>query len=169
MAFRNLLAPTLYLRIAPDSVLIRSSNSDAVWSDEAVLALRAGPSTSVLAAGAAARLAVAQTPGAILCKPFGHPRCLISDYTAAEAFLKHALLSYLKLRRVNRWLMPSPHMLLHPCSSPAQAVGDLTGVEHRALRELGQRCGARNVELMASAALSEEQIQTLMQRGPVRG
>lgn len=167
MAFGDVLTPTLYVRIAPDAVLIRCSNSDVVWSDEALLALSTGPKPRVLAVGAMARLVVAQTPGASLCEPFGHPRCLISDYTAAEAFLKHALHSYLK--RTRRWFTPSPYLLLHPCPSPAQAVGALTGVEHRALRELGQCCGARSVDLITSAAVSEVQIQALLQRGSCRG
>lgn len=166
MAFGDRWVPALYVRIAPDAVEIRSSNSALVWSDEAIIALVASPKIQILALGATARLAVTQTAGAFLCEPFVHPRCLISDYLVAEVFLKYAIRSYRK--RTQRWFSPSAHLLLHPCPSPAQAVGRMTQVEQRAWRELGEHCGARKVDLIDPLA-GEEDIQKLLRDWPVLG
>ncbi len=153
------LSPSLYLRITPSDVHIRSHKDGTLWHDDAVVAIGSpGPKARLIAIGAAARLAAAQTPGAELHGVFDHPRCLLSDYTLAEAFLKQALYEAMK----NRWFSPSPNLLLHACPSPEQLQGGMTGVELRALRELGMRCGAKCVELVQPIALSEAQIAELL-------
>ena len=99
------LSPSLYIRITPSDVHIRSHKDGTLWHDDAVVAIGSpGPKARLIAIGAAARLAAAQTPGAELHGVFDHPRCLLSDYTLAEAFLKQALYEAMK----THWFSPSP-------------------------------------------------------------
>ena len=132
MKLLSALVPNLYVQIAPAHVEIRSDKSAHIWHDEALMALSPGPKNRVLAIGAAARIAVAQTPGAQLVQPFAHPRCLVSDYLLAEVFLKTAIRSLWP----NRWLFAAPRVVIHPRPSAEQSVGGLTFAENETLRAL---------------------------------
>lgn len=158
MALLDRFVPKLYLRLAPDSVEVRSSQSDMVWREEALVAIGPNPKKPVLAMGTAARQAAANTPGAHVHAPFSHPRCLISDYLTAEHFIQYAVRSTIK----HAWLSPAPVLYIHPVPSAAQAVGGLTQIEHRALSDLGQRTGARSTHLVRLGSLTESQIQALL-------
>lgn len=159
--------PTLYARITPDRLTLRSSKTKAVWDDEAMVAITAKDKPKVIAIGTAARMAVAQSPGITLHHPFGHPRCLVSDFMTASALLKQAMREFVP----HGLFSPAPRLIVHPCPSVAQSTGRMTAIEVRALRDLGLSSGASSVYLLhspdlAPVAPSEEEILSLLQLGP---
>jgi len=83
--------------------------------------------------------------------PFEHPRILVADYVVAEKILQHVF----KILSRNRWLAPSPVVLIHP---DVELAGGLTQIETRALRELAEGAGARKVAIHYGRLLTDQEI-----------
>ncbi len=146
---------TLYAQLSPQRLLLRNAQIGALFDQPAVLALRAkadGAHRQVVAVGAAA-LALSGQPGVTLAQPFVHPRVLLVDFVLAEKLLKAAM------RAVWRpgWFALAPRLVLHPLG---EAQGGLTAIELRALCELGQATGARQVQVWQGPPLTDAQLQS---------
>lgn len=146
---------TLYAQLSPQRLLLRNAQTGALFDQPAVLALRAkagGVRKQVAAVGEAA-LALGGQPGITLAHPFVHPRTLLADFVLAQELLKAAL------RTVWRpgWFALAPRLVLHPLG---EAQGGLTPIELRALHELGQAAGARQVQVWQGPPLTDAQLRS---------
>ena len=83
--------------------------------------------------------------------PFTTERLLVGKFSTAENVLKHGL------RRLheNRWLSPSPIIIVHPME---KVENGLSEVEERALRELAAGAGARKVFVWVGNVLSDKEV-----------
>ena len=83
--------------------------------------------------------------------PFTTERLLVGKFSTAEYVLKRGM----KRLHENRWLAPSPIIVVHPME---KAENGLSEVEERALRELAIGTGARKVFVWVGNVLSDEEV-----------
>ena len=83
--------------------------------------------------------------------PFTTERLLVGKFSTAEYVLKRGM----KRLHENRWLAPSPIIVVHPME---KAENGLSEVEERALRELAIGAGARKVFVWVGNVLSDEEV-----------
>ena len=87
--------------------------------------------------------------------PFEHPRILIKDFTGGEKIIEYV---FQKLSG-NRVIRPAPIVLVHP---DLNLEGGLTQIEARALREMVEGAGARQVYLYYGRPLADKEISDLL-------
>lgn len=143
------LLPVFYVRISPDRLVVTNVKTGESISEVPEVAATRDPAR-VVGTGNQARAAAARSAGVVV-NPFSHPRTLISDFTSAEQLLKAFLRRLVK----NRWLMPSPRIIIHPLGDPE---GGFTQIERRALRELALSAGAAQVTLWVGRELTQQEI-----------
>lgn len=144
------LAPTLYIQVSAERLHLRNARTGESVSEPPLLALgRDGG--KIVAAGAAAEAVARSNPGIEVVRPFGHPRSLVSDYTAGEQLLRH-FVHKLKPRSL---LAVSPRIVLHLMGEPA---GGFTQVERRAFREMALSTGASEVVLWEGRPLTDQDL-----------
>lgn len=149
MSLLAALAPLVYIQVSPERIVLRNVKSGESISEPPHLAMARQLKAPVLAVGAEA--AARATASVELVNPFGHPRTLVSDFTAGEQLLKALL----------RRLLPasmfavSPRVVLHPLGDPE---GGFTQIEVRALHEMALGAGAAEVRLWQGRPLTDEEL-----------
>ena len=83
--------------------------------------------------------------------PFTTERLLVGKFSTAEYVLKRGM----KRLHENRWLSPSPIIIVHPMEKTENGLSE---VEERALRELAAGAGARKVFVWVGHVLSDEEV-----------
>ena len=141
----------LYIQLSPERISIRNPKTGNSLVDVPEFALRRLPTETIVAVGRQARLVSQNDAALILCKPFAHPRSLISDFTGAAQVLK-ALLSRMPAKPF--W-MATPLIVLHPTE---EQEGGLTQIEIRALHELMFSAGAAKALLWQGPDLSDAEL-----------
>ncbi len=145
------LKPVIYIQISPDNISVKNVRSGETISEVAELALSAPPEQKILGVGAMARDAAAANAGAVIVRPFAHPRSLVSDFTSAMQIIK-AFVARLKSASA---LAMSPVIIIHPLGNPD---GGFTEIESRAFRELGFAVGVRKVILWYGGPMIDQEI-----------
>lgn len=127
-----------YVQVWQDRLSVINIQTGHEFDEPALLALEAvGKTKAVVAIGKDAQQLVA-SDSLEICRPFAHPRCLISDFYRAEALLKAALRSVFPFKVFR----PLPKVVIHPMEN---MEGGLTNIEARALLECGLGAGAMEV------------------------
>jgi rod shape-determining protein MreB len=142
--------PAIYIQIAPERLTVRNASTGASVSEVPEITMGRGPKATVIAVGAEARPAAAAS-GAQVINPFGHPRSLVSDFTAAEQLIK-AFLGRVQGRSL---LAVAPVVVMHPLGDPA---GGYTQVEIRALQEMALGAGASQAIVWQGRSLSDQEV-----------
>jgi len=141
----------LYIQISPQRITLRNPVNGMAISEEPRIAFVTVPKTKILGVGADA-LRAASAPDVRVINPFGHPRTMVSDFTAAEQMLK------LYVRKVSagfNFFRPNPTIVMH---LQGHHEGGLTQIELRAFRELGFGAGGSKVVLYTGPELSDAQL-----------
>ena len=144
------LKPTVYIQVAPDTVVLRNAKSGVTVNEPAQVLMSQGTSRKPIAAGSAATSSLLG-PDAVLVRPFAHPRSMVSDFTAGELLLKSLLPKVLQ----KSFLTVAPLVVVHLTGNP---VGGFTQVEVRAFHEMALSAGAAEVLVWQGPALSNEQL-----------
>lgn len=147
--------PRVYIRVTRDRITARNLNTQAEFSDEAMIAFTtdARGQKRVLAVGATAREAQ-DYQGAEIIWPFKHPRLAVSDFDAGAALVQHALL---KVRRKMSAFLPI--VIMHWAD---KLEGGLHPIEARALEEMAQAAGATQVIISGeSRAYGDDDLKAL--------
>ncbi|MBC5786103.1 rod shape-determining protein [Ramlibacter sp. USB13] len=143
------LKPVLYIQISPERLTVTNARTGASISEVPEIAM-APDGERVVAIGAEARTAAAAGSARVL-NPFGHPRTLISDFTAADqvvrAFVKRSFAGSVQLMK--------PRIVIHPLGDPE---GGFTQVERRAIRELAAGAGAGQVVVWTGRPLTNAEV-----------
>ncbi|MBU0482746.1 MAG: hypothetical protein KKG47_16760 [Proteobacteria bacterium] len=148
--FHNLLHPTiLFVTIEAARLRMRCLNDGTELAIDPALAINEkgkiiaiGDSHAVKAAG--------EDPKNTVANGFKHPRTCMVDFEVAEAAL-----SFLFKRLVSPFSLIKPVMIIQPLE---KLEGNLTGVEARWLRELGESVGARKVFVWVGKTLSDQEM-----------
>ncbi len=85
-------------------------------------------------------------------RPFEHPRVLFNEFAAAEKILQFVI----RELSPKKFFAPSNVVVVHPDS---ELEGGLTQIEARALREMVQGAGAREVHIYCGPALSDREVE----------
>ena len=142
--------PIVYVMLRLESITMRDVKSRRSITEPPIAAVSRGPKPRVLAVGQAATVASARQP-ADLVNPFIYPHSLLSDFAIAESIIKGMMRNLFK----DRWLQPSPIVVLHPCFDPQ---GGFTQGEIGALRELPIGSGSSRVVLWHGRELTDEEL-----------
>lgn len=145
------LKPVIYIQISPDNFSVKNVRSGETISGVAELALSALPEQKILGLGTVARDAAAAHAGAVIVRPFAHPRSPGSDFTPVLQIIK-AFVARLKTASA---LAMSPVIIIHPLGKPD---GGFTEIESRAFRELGFAVGVRKVILWYGGVLTDQEM-----------
>jgi rod shape-determining protein MreB len=149
----------LYIRIYSDRIYAKNLESGAVFDEPALLAVsETGGRKLILAIGSNVTAACVET-GAARIAPFdSHPRVLVDDFDSASAIFKYAVM------QVAGRSFIAPSAVVHVIKPLA---GGLSAIEKRALQELAQSAGARNVKILddpAVASYTPEQLEEYLKR-----
>ena len=146
----SIFKPTVYIQISSALVTLKNFKTGEVISEVPEMAVRLPPKAMILAVGPEARQ-VSVLEQVDIVNPFGHPRSLVSDFNAAQQFLKY------QFRRVQSrsMLVLPPKVVLHPMGSPE---GGFTQIELRALREIALGAGAAHVTMWTGRPLSDQEV-----------
>lgn len=147
------LRPTVYAQLAPDRLRVRDVRTGRAYEAMPIGAVLTGPLPRVIRVGDDARTASADRPLEIV-NPFKHPRTLLADAALGAQVLKGFLAKLYPFRLVPRM----PVLVLHPRVDPE---GGFTGIEVRALREMGHGAGASKVILWQGRELLERELRAL--------
>jgi rod shape-determining protein MreB len=132
-------------------MFIKDISSGSQYSDTTDISIKKENDTlSILNIGSKAKLDVA-LKGVTLKNGFNHPRIIIGDFSLAEK----TLIYFLKKILHNKIIRPSPVMVIH---IKDKLEGGLSGIEERALMELGTGAGAREVHIWQGKDLTDEDI-----------
>lgn len=132
---------------------VRDVTSGQEWKEVPEVAVKMGGEPTVVAVGSKAAKAALLEPDKVrLPNGFDHPRTMIADFTVAEKVLQHAVRSVFE----GRFLRPAPILVMHPLE---RLEGGLTGVEERALLELGAGAGARKTHIWVGRELTDSEIR----------
>lgn len=145
------LAPTLYVQLSRELLTVRNPKSGEVISEVPEVAIDRHPTSKIIGMGAQARMALAASGSTELINPFGHPRSLVSDFTAGEQLLK----SFLGRIHRRSFLAISPRVVLHPQGDPE---GGFTQIEIRAFQEMARGAGAADVVVWQGRSLSDQEL-----------
>lgn len=144
------LIPTVYVQISPDRLTVRNTKTGETISEVPEVAMSHGPKTNILGVGNEARSRQSASTVKIV-NPFGHPRSLVSDFTAGEAILK----AFLRRLQGSSIFAVSPKVVMHPMGEPA---GGFTQIEIRALHEMAMGAGASKAVVWQGRALSDQEL-----------
>lgn len=148
----SVLGTAFYVQVAPDRLMVRNTKSGMTFSEPPEVAMVRGPKIRVLGIGTGAR-PHASEPGVELVNPFGHPRSLVSDFTAGEQLLKAAI-----ARVVGNFVIAmAPRVVMHPLGDPA---GGFTQVEIRALYEMAIGAGASEAKVWQGRVLTDQEVRS---------
>lgn len=147
------LRPTVYAQLHPDRLTVRDVRSGRSYSARPLGAVLDGPVRKVVRIGDDAQTASASRPLQIV-NPFKHPRVLIADFALGQQVLR----GFLKKLYPAVLLPRRPVLVLHPRVDPE---GGFTGIEIRALHELGQGAGASRVLVWHGRELLQRELLSL--------
>jgi rod shape-determining protein MreB and related proteins len=143
----------LYVRIHPDSLMVRDVKSGEVVKERPLVAFSEGKKKEVLAIGEAAA-ALTGGAGVAVVNPFKHPRTPLSDFAVAETLLK----GFVRKVYGNTLFATSPTIVIQLA---LELEGGITPIEARVLRELALGAGAAKVIAWEGPELSDEQVRNL--------
>jgi rod shape-determining protein MreB len=137
------------VRLSRSRLQVVNVSDGAKWEGAATISVdeNASGKLIVTAVGASAQSARGRK-----IYPFQHPRVLVSDYTAGEKVLQHAIREVLK----RKWFAPAPVVVIQVTEHLEGGVSD---IEWRALIEMAQGAGARQVYPVKSGVLSDSEIK----------
>lgn len=137
-----------YVQIWTDKISVRSIDSDAIYVDIPLVAIKTGSNNkkSIVAIGREAK--DVHAPDIDTINPFAHPRVLMADFGVAEELLKYL---YRKVSQ-NQFFTPSPIAIIH---LHEKIEGGITGMEAKAFREAAEGAGARHVYIYTGKELRE--------------
>jgi rod shape-determining protein MreB len=135
-----------YLRIDARRLSIRNVRTAQMLDIKPIVVF--GARDRLLAVGEDAR-----ETGARSVRPFEHPRVVIADYAAAEQLLRYAL-----RRMAGRLGGAKPTLVIHP---EIELAGGLSGIETRALVELGAAAGAGAVRVHYGRTLTDLEVREM--------
>ncbi len=141
---------TLYVQIAPERLTVRNPKTGESFSEAAEVAISAGTKAKVVAIGAGARSALADSSVKVI-HPFAHPRSLVSDFTIGEQLIK----AVIRQMRGRSLLSLAPKIVMHPKGEPA---GGFTQVEIRAFHEMALGAGASTVKVWEGRELTDQEL-----------
>jgi len=123
--------PVIYLRLQPERIRMRYLPNGTEIDSPPLMAIdQRSEKPVILAVGDEAGKIDTSIASVTVVNPFAHPRMLISDFTLADALLRHFF------RRISRdrsfWRL-TPRIVMHPDFTPE---GGFTQVELRTMREL---------------------------------
>ncbi len=149
----------LYIRISSEHIYAKNLDSGAVFDEPALLAVsESGGRKLIVAVGNTVAAACAET-GAARMAPFDtHPRVLVDDFDSAAAIFKYAV------KQVAGRSFIAPSAIVHVTKPLA---GGLSAIEKRALHELAQSAGARNIKILddpAVAGYPPDQLEEYLKR-----
>jgi rod shape-determining protein MreB len=137
----------IYIRISGDRFYAKNLDSGAVFDEPALLAVsETGGRKLIVAVGNNVAAACAETGAARIAAFDSHPRVLVDDFDSASAIFKYAV------KQVAGRSFIAPVAVVH-VTKPL--VGGLSAIERRALQELAQSAGARNVKILDDPAASD--------------
>lgn len=136
----------IYIRISGDRFYAKNLDSGAVFDEPALLAVsESNGRRMIVAVGNTVAAACAET-GAARIAPFDtHPRVLVDDFDSASAMFKYAV------KQVSGRSFIAPSAILHVTKPLA---GGLSAIEKRALQELTQSAGLRNIKILDDPAVA---------------
>lgn len=146
------LQPVLYVQLSPDRLTVRNARTGEFVSEVPEVALSRDAKRRVLGAGAEARAHRSETAAEVV-NPFGHPRTLVSDFSAGEQLLK----AFIRRVHSRTLLAVSPKVVLHPQGDPE---GGFTQIEVRALQEMALGAGAAQVTIWQGRGLTDQELQS---------
>lgn len=149
----------LYIRISAEHIYAKNLDSGAVFDEPALLAVsESNGRRLIVAVGNTVQQAVAQK-GALRIAPFDtHPRVLVDDFDSAAAIFKYAV------KQVTGRSFIAPSAVIHVTKPLA---GGLSAIEKRALQELAQSAGARNIKILDDPAVADytpDQLEEYLKR-----
>jgi rod shape-determining protein MreB len=146
-----------YVKLRRIRLHVRNVAKGTTYDDEPLIALTRDAKPRVAAIGASAR-----SSGLPTVNPFEHPRILVADFRLAELIMSHAFQSVSPVT----WLRPAPVVVCHVLEPLA---GGLSQIELRALHELLNSAGAREVHFWEGGELSDEELRTGVYRPAAGG
>jgi rod shape-determining protein MreB len=142
---------TLYVRIKPEYISVRSIETKNIFEDTPRIALN--QKMEVVAVGKEIETLPPTDEGRpSIHNAFKHPRTIISDATIAGITLRHFF------RKVtNSTAIVRPAIIFHPLES---LEGGITPVEANALYSAGARGGAREIYIWIGRELMDTEIHS---------
>jgi rod shape-determining protein MreB len=144
------LIPTLYVQISPERLTVRNVKTGEIISEVAEIAIAYDPKPRIVGVGAEAGLHKSNSSIKVI-NPFGHPRSMVSEFSAAEQLLKAFVHRILK----SSFFSPSPKIVMHLLGDPA---GGFTQVEIRAFHEMALGAGAAKVVIWQGTDLNDQEL-----------
>ena len=91
--------------------------------------------------------------------PFTTERLLVGDFQSAQQTLKNAVKQLTRDSGRNRFLSPSPKMVVHPIE---MTEGGLSSIEERVFLELAHGAGAYKAKLWVGLMLNDAEVRSLL-------
>ena len=135
-----MLSPLLYVQISPERLTVRDVKAGVEISE---------PPRMANAHAAGTRMAPMGLDAAM--NPFGHPRSMVSDFSAGEQLLK----AFIRRVRPRSLFSVSPRVVMHPLGNPE---GGFTQVEIRAFHEMALAAGASQVVVREGRPLTDQEL-----------
>jgi len=152
----------IYIKILDRRLYAKNLNTGAVFDEASVVAMRGnatGP-RAVIAVGEAANL-LTISDDVRKHSPFeDHPRVILDDFEAGSALFKSAI------KKVAGRSFFAPRVIIHVDRTPP---GGVSVIERKALMELAQSAGARDVKILlpdavAQSALSQDALEESLKK-----
>ena len=146
----------IYIVLSPDHLIVRSVGTERKFDDIPLMAISVEDTAQISshlihAVGHVSEEAVKEISGSSLCRPFYHPRLLVSNYPAAEALLNYAAISTYGSSWAILWRMLfKPFVIMHPT---VEYEDGLTSLEFRTLIELGFNVPGKEVYIWTGKRL----------------
>ena len=141
---------TVYIQVSPDRVTVRNITTGESISERPTVEIRPGQRSQLLAHGDKAGTYVTRI-GVQLDNPFGHPRSIVSDFTAGERLIGSLIKRVVKRAYFSTSLL----VVMHPLGDPE---GGFTQIERRALQEMALGAGASEAHVWIGRALTDHEI-----------
>ncbi|EDN65557.1 rod shape-determining protein MreB [Beggiatoa sp. PS] len=140
--------PILYIKLRENLLTVKNVKNGEIYEDEPVVAI--DDKKKILAVGKQAHTLKTKN-NVVIVNGFSHPRTIINDFLMAEKALQYAVSQMYK----NRFFPLSPIAVIQPME---KIEGGLTLIERRALREMAQGAGAREVFIWVGRELTDDEI-----------
>lgn len=149
----------VYIRLSPERIVVRNLQSGKIFDEQALLAVANTPEAlkRPLTTGMLGNEAAAAVPSdeSVFIRPFQSSPPLVADADAASVLLEHGVRATSGTFNIT-W----PHIIIQ---WGEETPGGLAPADKKALQELGQLCGGKEVFVAdTTTLLSDEEVKDLV-------
>ena len=152
--FQSLFKSTVYIKISSSTLVAKHIESGRTIEDKPIVAVKNNSKGKATVAAIGSQAEKLKNESSITVRnSFNHPRVCIDDFEIAQVTINHFI-----FKVVNKRSLFKPIVILH---TTRLLEGGLSQIENRALRELGEAAGARQVFIWTGRDLNDKELINL--------